>query len=163
MSDLFENFIDNQLKPSDLFTPESPYQKPFPSIRNIKVQHLRTVYSELSVIEKGDENHFQGLFSWHLLFSSEGEHVSSISPQLCVCPSWLQCPGTASSVLKGPSVWSVSWMGAISGQQSVNRLVLSPAPHSKESKIKVDRGKCRRDKGVKKNAPKLGNKAKRLL
>lgn len=63
MRHLFGNFTHNQPKPSDLFTLEFSYQKSFPTIKNIEVQQLRTFHSGLSVMEKGDENHFQGLFS----------------------------------------------------------------------------------------------------
>lgn len=84
MRNFFGNFSDNQLKPNHPSTLESPYQKPFPTSKNTKVRHLRTIHSGLSVMKKGGENHFQGLFLWHLLLRSAGEHVSSLRPQLRV-------------------------------------------------------------------------------
>lgn len=63
MRDLFGNFTDNQPQPSDLFALDFPYQKPVPTIKNSEVQQLRTFRSGLSVMEKRDEKHFQGLFS----------------------------------------------------------------------------------------------------
>lgn len=63
MKDGSGNFTDHQLNTSNLSTLKSPYQKLFSTMKNIKIQHFRTVHSGLSVMEKGDENHFQGLFS----------------------------------------------------------------------------------------------------
>lgn len=153
MRDLFGRFTANQLKPNHLGTLEFLYQKPFLPIKSTTVWHLRTVHSGLCAKKKGDENHFQGLFSWHLLLSSAGEHVSSLSPQLPVRPSWLHCPGTVCSVLKGAISLRAGWEPPVGNGLETDQSL--PVPHSKKSQTRLMEGRVGETKVLGKILPNL--------
>lgn len=100
---------------------------------------------------------FKG-FSRDIYSSAWRENTSALLDRSCVhVPPDCRARGLRLQSSEGPSVSSENWTGAISRHQTEWSL---PAPHSKERKIKVDGGKCRRDKGIEKNAPTLRNKAK---
>ena len=136
MRDLFGRFTANQLKPNHLGTLEFLYQKPFLPIKSTTVWHLRT-----------------GLFSWHLLLSSAGEHVSSLSPQLPVRPSWLHCPGTVCSVLKGAISLRAGWEPPVGNGLETDQSL--PVPHSKKSQTRLMEGRVGETKVLGKILPNL--------
>lgn len=83
MRDLFGNFSDNQLKPNHPSTLESPYQKPFPTSKNTKVQHLRAGHSGLSAMKIGLRTIFKGC-SRDIYPSGPQENTSALSGHSCV-------------------------------------------------------------------------------
>lgn len=79
--DLFGNFIDNQWL-RDLFTLESPYQKPFPTIKNIKFNILEQFVLDCPRWSKGMRTIFKG-FSRDIYSLALWENTSVPSVHSC--------------------------------------------------------------------------------